>query len=80
MDGLANDSGIGTFKNSADELLRTSVLSKTEYALAPVVSLRAVEVESVSGKCDRRFAFRFMALVIAAPCPLDNSRVRFVKG
>jgi len=57
VNGLANDSGIGTFKNSADELLWIRVLSKGEDTLAPVVGVRPVEVEGVSGKCDRRCAF-----------------------
>lgn len=75
VNGLANDSGIGTFKNRADELLWIGVFSKGEDALAPVVGVRPVEVEGVSGECDRRCAFRFMALVVAGPCALDSSRV-----
>ena len=75
MNSQAYDPGIGTFKNGADELLRIRVLSKCENPFAPVVSLRAVKIESISRKCDIRFAFRFMALMITSPCSLNISRV-----
>src|SRR5882724_8893807 len=58
VNSLANGSGIGTFENCTDELLRIRLFSKCEDSFAPVLGLWPVEVECISRENNGGSAFR----------------------